>query len=669
MKNSSLKVGTKISLGFGVVLILLTGISIIGYNSLSGANDQFNEYRSYARQTNQMGRIQANLLYARFHAKNYIINNNEESAIKVKKRIQTTVDLIKESDSLFTRKEALDVIASAYKGITDYQMYFDKVVDYVKVRNASVERMNNLGPQIQRLLTSIMESSRNNSKHEEVYLAGMALRSLMLARLYSNKFLIDNDAASSKRALSELDIVGKLEKQLLSIIDRDEAKHRLEEAIIRINDYKEVFKNVVDTINARNAIIQGQLDVIGPNIGNSVEELKLENKKFQDTIGPQTTEDMQSAVSMTLVASIISVILGIALAYVIGRGISRPIIGMTRTMKDLADDKLDIQVPSTERRDEIGDMAQAVEIFKNNAIEVKKLTEDQKRLEEEAKIDRQRAMNSLAEKFQASIGGMIQNLMGSTEDMKISAEQMKKLSEDGIQSCLTAAVASEESSSNVTSVSGAMEEMNISNNDISSQILMVNSKTSETTDDAQKTREFVDHLKESVDNIGEVIVAIEDIAEQTHVLALNATIEAARAGEAGKGFAVVAKEVKELASGTSEKTNLINSRISEIKSATTNTVDAMNRIINNISDVNEAVMSVSTAVEQQNLTTNEINKSLTEVSSGTQEVSKIVGQLKESATMTDTSAEKVNGAAENLAFLAEDVTKSVNDFILNIKAS
>ena len=378
---------------------------------------------------------------------------------------------------------------------------------------------------------------------------------------------------------------------------------------------------------------------------------------------------MQNAVSVTLVASIISVLLGIILAFVIGRGISRPIIGMTKAMKDLADDKLEVQVPSTERNDEIGDMAQAVEVFKNNAIEVKKLTEDQKRLEEEAKIDRQRAMNSLAEKFQASIGSMIENLMGSTEDMKISAEQMKKLSEDGIQSCLNAAVASEESSSNVTSVSGAMEEMNISNNDISTQILMVNSKTTQTTEDAQKTREFVDHLKESVDNIGEVIVAIEDIAEQTHVLALNATIEAARAGEAGKGFAVVAKEVKELASGTSEKTNLINSRITEIKSATTNTVDAMNRIINNISDVNEAVTSVSIAVEQQNLTTNEINRSLTEVSSGTQEVSKIVGQLKESATMTDTSAEKVNGAAENLAFLAEDVTKSVNDFILNIKAS
>ena len=188
MKNNSLKIGTKISLGFGVVLILLTGISIIGFNSLSGANDQFNEYRSYARQTNQMGRIQANLLYARFHAKNYIINNDEESAIKVKKRIQTTVDLIKESDTLFTRKEALDVIDDAYKGITDYQMYFDKVVDYVKVRNTNVERMNNLGPQIQRLLTVIMEDSRNNSKHEEVYLAGMSLRSLMLARLYQINF-------------------------------------------------------------------------------------------------------------------------------------------------------------------------------------------------------------------------------------------------------------------------------------------------------------------------------------------------------------------------------------------------------------------------------------------------------------------------------------------------
>lgn len=362
MKNNSLKIGTKISLGFGVVLILLTGISIIGFNSLSGANDQFNEYRSYARQTNQMGRIQANLLYARFHAKNYIINNDEESAIKVKKRIQTTVDLIKESDTLFTRKEALDVIDDAYKGITDYQMYFDKVVDYVKVRNTNVERMNNLGPQIQRLLTAIMEDSRNNSKHEEVYLAGMSLRSLMLARLYSNKFLIDNAETSSKRAFSEIEIVGKLEKQLLNIIDRSEAKHKLEEAIIRVNDYKEVFKNTVETINARNAIIQGQLDVIGPKIGSSVEELKLENKKFQDTIGPQTTEDMQNAVSVTLVASIISVLLGIILAFVIGRGISRPIIGMTKAMKDLADDKLEVQVPSTERNDEIGDMAQAVEV-------------------------------------------------------------------------------------------------------------------------------------------------------------------------------------------------------------------------------------------------------------------------------------------------------------------
>ncbi|NCT40309.1 MAG: HAMP domain-containing protein [Alphaproteobacteria bacterium] len=373
---------------------------------------------------------------------------------------------------------------------------------------------------------------------------------------------------------------------------------------------------------------------------------------------------MASMRNMSIIsAGIITLMIAGALVVLLQIMSIRPITSLKETMALLAGGNIDVDIPFTDRVDEIGQMASAVQVFKDNAIEKEKLELEQAEREKRAELEKKESMRLLGDNFKSQVGGLVSSLAAAATELQSTAENMKGIAEQASGYTQTVANTSGEASSNVNAVAAAMEEMTTSNIEITSQInntLQQSTNAARSADDANVT---IANLSELMSTIGDVVGAIRGIADQTNLLALNATIEAARAGEAGKGFAVVADEVKKLANETGEKTDDVEARISQISSAVDSSVLVMGTIIENVSEINNAITIVSSAAEEQNATGKEINRSISEASEGVQNVSMIIGDVQKGMTESQNAADAVLSAANELAQVSEQLSSSVDEFL------
>ena len=651
---TNMKVGKKIGVGFGAILLFLASASAVSYFGLSGANTEFGEYRTLARQTNQMGRIQANLLSARLGVKDYIIKNTKDAADKVRQRAETTEEIIHGAEELFKDSEHLETILGAVDQIATYRTSFEQVTGFVAQRNELVNQLNTIGPESERTLTKIMKSAFEDGDAAAAYRAGISLRHLLLARLYSNRFLVDNAQASADRSNQELSDFETTASEMLSELQNPTRRELATRLVELANSYKSTFGQVVEVIFARNNIIQGKLDVIGPKLADEMEQIKLANKAAQDELGPRATRDMQNAVLSVAIVSALAIVLGMILAVFTGRAISRPIVDMTGAMERLAAGDTKSEIPAQDRGDEIGVMAAAVQVFKVNAIEVERLKiEDQERsARQEAELKEQ--LNKLAQELNEEVQVALTEINGQADGMKGSTAEMNTLIGSLSDRTSTVAAGADQASGSIQTVASATEELSASISEITRQVGQSSNIAQAAADEAARTDQTVGGLAEAAEKIGDVISMIQDIAEQTNLLALNATIEAARAGEMGKGFAVVAAEVKNLANQTGKATEEISSQIGGIRSETEGAVEAIRSISNTIKQINEISETITEAVGQQSLATQEISSS---VQSSVQHMTEITTQITDIASETDQVRGHSGQVLENANVTSDNVTK------------
>lgn len=350
------------------------------------------------------------------------------------------------------------------------------------------------------------------------------------------------------------------------------------------------------------------------------------------------------------------------------RRLTKPIKDMVDTMKVLADGNNTVSVPSLERHDEIGDMAKAVQVFKENAMEMERMEAETVKNKAKAEDDRRNAMNRLADDFDKRTSSVIMSLTSASHQMQQTAERMTDASERTSEISSAVAAAATEADANVQTVAAAAEQLSASAREIAQQINTVATMANNASMEAESTSKEVKNLQEMAVSIGAVVGAIKEIAEQTNLLALNATIEAARAGEAGKGFAVVADEVKKLANETAQKTEEIDERVTAIQGAINSSVAAMDKIIRNVKSIDEATTSVTAAVEEQNAATGEIGRNVSEASSGTQQVSENIVSVQEKAYETGEASKTVLEAAGELSRLSTELQDQVTGFLSEIRS-
>jgi methyl-accepting chemotaxis protein len=369
-----------------------------------------------------------------------------------------------------------------------------------------------------------------------------------------------------------------------------------------------------------------------------------------------------------LIGSGLAVLIAIVAAVSLSRGIGRPVVQMTAAMGDLAEGNHAVEIPATDRGDEIGQMAKAVLVFKDNMIKAKELAA--KEAEEQRRRElRTRKMDELTAAFDADVTLVLKTVSSAATEMQATASSMTATAEETSRQSTVVASASEEASTNVQTVASAAEELSASIAEITRQVAQSSQIAGKAVEDAERTDAEVRGLAEAAHKIGEVVQLITDIASQTNLLALNATIEAARAGEAGKGFAVVASEVKNLANETAKATEEITGQISGIQQATKDAVTAIQAIGKTIGQINEIASGIASAVEQQGAATQEIARNVQQAAAGTQEVSSNITGVSEAAGATGAAAEQVQTAAGELSQQSEILRSKVETFLSEIKAA
>jgi methyl-accepting chemotaxis protein len=354
--------------------------------------------------------------------------------------------------------------------------------------------------------------------------------------------------------------------------------------------------------------------------------------------------------------------------WIVAYRVVRPLTGMAAVMRRLADGDRSVEVPSLARQDEIGDMAAAVAVFRDNAVKAERLAAEQ-HAEEARKEERRQRVEKLAQGFDGRASDVIRAVDASLGQMRGRAELLSSVARDNAGVAEAVSRAADSTSSNVQTVATATEELSSSIAEIGRRVEQSNRISQRAVDEADATNKSIQSLADAAERIGAVVKLISDIAGQTNLLALNATIEAARAGEAGKGFAVVASEVKSLATQTAKATDEIAQQIAAMQGATQHSVEAIRGIGQTIGEMSGIAAGIASAVQEQSAATREIANSVQQVAAGTQEVSSSVAGMNESAAATGGAAKELLGATAELTAESQRLRREVDQFLAEIRSA
>ncbi|WP_345772323.1 methyl-accepting chemotaxis protein [Azospirillum baldaniorum] len=544
--------------------------------------------------------------------------------------------------------------------------------------------------------------------------ASVACLAIAGAGLYLNQQRMHQDRVASLKALVDVghSIAEKLEADAVAgKLTREEAQTRFKEMLLALKfqnggylfaytydnhgfahpNAKVMGKDASGLKDAKGVPIlpnmvaiakQGEGTYLYPwfvnNSGSSETEEKLSYVKgfepWQIFVSTGVTINDLQAAFLSQMLTLLEVAAALALPAIVlialvGQNVSTTITRLGRKMHALAGGDLSVAFPESERRDEIGAMGKAIQIFKENAEAKVRLEAEQAELARRAEEDKRRSMLTLAANFEGNVRGIVDTVAMATTEMHSSATSLSAAAEHSVQRITAVSAASEQASSNVQTVAAATEELSASIAEIGRQVAASTQVASQAVQEAERTSETIKGLVAAAHQIGQVVELINSIAGQTNLLALNATIEAARAGEAGKGFAVVASEVKALATQTARATEEIQGKVVEIQAATGGAQTAIEAIGKTIGQMNEIATTIASAIEEQNAATHNIAGNVIQAAKGTEEVSTNIVGVNQAATATGAAASQMLGASEGLARETERLRHEVTSFIASVRAA
>jgi methyl-accepting chemotaxis protein len=653
--------------GFGALVLFCAALAGFAVWQLWGIHDQVKAMTLQSKNTIRVGDIATELQATRRALLRYTFDQDEPSFAEAEKRLSKITDLLEEAAKTTMTEERRAAYRAATKETADLKTKRAALGDAIKQMLAGRNLLFTEGDKMAADVQKFVEAAdKTDLAHE----AGALETKVLLLRVANWRMLATRDSKGLETFKTSL---GKVQQQIATLEKVDlpsSLAALLKDVKVSVSKYAEAFEKT-----ASNLVLGDELyyKAITPLITGTIG--KMDNVK--ESIGQafqKTTAETEDRISSTVNAQEIvagaAVLIGLLIAFLIARGIIGPLSGLTSGMKELAAGNFGVILPGLDRKDEVGDMAQAVETFKVKA-------EEKARDEAEAKVkqdlvaakQRKADMIKLADDFESAVGEIVETVSSASTELEASASTLTSTAERAQELTTTVAAASEEASTNVQSVASATEEMASSVNEISRQVQESARMANEAVDQARKTNDRVGELSKAAARIGDVVELINTIAGQTNLLALNATIEAARAGEAGRGFAVVASEVKALAEQTAKATGEIGQQITGIQSATHESVNAIKEISGTIEKLSEISSTIAAAVEEQGAATQEISRNVQQAAQGTQQVSSNITDVQRGASETGSASSQVLSAAKSLSSDSNRLKLEVGKFLNTVRAA
>ncbi|PTM60237.1 methyl-accepting chemotaxis protein [Phreatobacter oligotrophus] len=410
--------------------------------------------------------------------------------------------------------------------------------------------------------------------------------------------------------------------------------------------------------------------VVADRLGNDMRTFAEALDSNVAAVSAQATAEYKSSSFIINMVAGIGIAVGLGIGVLIGHvGIASPIRRIVATLQALAAGNYATPVEGGDRKDEVGDVARAAVVFRENGLAKQRMEEEQRAAEQRAAEEKRRSMNELADQFDRAVGGIVGSVSSAATELEAAARTLTSTAEETSIQTSAVASASEQMANNVQTVASATEEMSISAREIATQVAKSSEIAEKAVHEAGETGRKMQELSTTTQSIGAIVSLIDAIAAQTNLLALNATIEAARAGEAGKGFAVVASEVKQLAEQTSKATAQIGAQITQIQDATGGAAAAINGISETIRQMSAISASIAAAMEEQTSATGEIARNVQQASAGTAEVSSNIEGVNQSASSTGAAASQVLASAGELSRNSERLQQELQTFLATVRAA
>ncbi len=664
---SNLRFRTKIMLGFVIVLgisAINMGVAYFGFERIASG---VQSYQGIVAESDSAREIDRELVAYQLLARQYVTTGlpaDEEAARAAEKGLGEAIERAARVATADNRKSVLSLSAS----YSEFAALFADVIK-LKTENAAIAsnqllRMGNVirykfDDLADTAILAGLSSIQQNAKE-------LATHSASITANISN-YVLRPDAAVANSVNARMQLL----KNSFGTLTADDAKlaSKISEITQELDAYKVAFTKFVENT--------AKITALSTRMNEAAASVTQEAKTIKDgLVVRQTQLAKESATAAHTTSQFVTalgaggIMFGAILAWMLGRGISRPMIAMCNAMRQLAGGNFDVVLPGLGQKDEIGEMAGAVEEFKMRAVaKAQSEAAEREAQGKSASAARSAELHRFADDFETAVGVIVSSVSSSASQLESSATTLTRTVETAQELSGKVAGASEEASANVQSVAAATEELSASVNEIGRQVKESSRIAAAAVSQAEATDARIAKLSRAAQEIGDVVKLITAIAEQTNLLALNATIEAARAGDAGRGFAVVASEVKSLASQTAKATDEISSHIAGMQEATQESVFAIKEIGETIGQISKIAGNIAAAIEQQTTATTEIARNVQSAASGTLEIAEGISEVNRGASETGTASGEVLNSAQTLAVESTRLRQELDRFMENIRAA
>lgn len=668
LKLPTLRFRAKVTLGFAAVLLISAVSMVMAYVGFERIANGVVSYRTTVAESGLARNIDRELTSYQALARYYVLTSFEADAKAAKTAEVALKDAIDQSMKAATDSARLDKVTRLSREFTAFTKIFANILT-VKSENDTIA-----ANQLSR--TSLMLRNKIDDLGDTAIMAGLAsvqdqvkeiTTQFITATSLVNTYIGKAEDKTSNAAQARIKF---LQNQYATIYANDDKINgKLKEIVADTKIYADAFVKFVENTK--------KVDGLAKEMSESAAAItKLSGEMKADMLSEQHRMETESDKTVTDTKQLVTIlgiggfVIGAILAMLLGRSISKPMTAMCAAMRKLAAGDFDVVLPGLGRRDELGDMASAVEEFKVQAVA--KAERDAAAQEESNRAADQMRRGELirfADQFESAVGSIVSSVSVSSGQLEGAANTLTRTAETTEQLSGQAAATSDEASSNMQSVATATEELSLSVNEIGRQVQNSSRIAESAVDQARQTDARIGELSRAAQRIGDVVDLITAIAEQTNLLALNATIEAARAGDAGRGFAVVASEVKSLADQTAKATDEIRTQIGAMQQVTSVAVGAIRSIGQTITEINEVSTAIATAVEQQGAATREIARNIQHAAGGTSEVSSNIVGVSDASTQAGVAANEVLGASGDLRREADTLRGEIDEFLTSIRAA